>query len=365
MKKISFILLAATALVLGACNRQEEAVFPVYAWQGVNEKTDLDQLQKDFQYWKSQGVVGVCIENSNPELVAKVSALAHAEGLEYHAWIPCMLRGEKPHDWYAVNRLGQSADEFPAYVPYYKALDPRDPNVHKLLVDQMTEIARIPDVDYVQLDYIRYPDVILSRGLWDKYGLVMEEEYAPADYCYCDDCVADFKELTGIDIKAVEDPSKCKEWAQFRCDAVTDLVNEICAAVHAQGKKVSADVFPGPASHAEWKVRQQWNKWDVDMLFPMNYNDFYLQPAEWVKEITAEEVQSAPGKPVISGLFICREWKRKMELEDPEESGLIPSEIATAVQGAREAGAAGICLFTPGSMTPEHWAALAEALKRI
>lgn len=363
MKKVLFSALAAIAL-LAACTK-EKAQFPVYVWQGINEKTDFDKLQKDFQFWKSQGVVGVCLENSNPEVVAKASALAHAEGLEYHAWIPCMLRGDKPHEWYAVNRLGQSADEYPAYVPYYKALDPRHPEVHKHLVEQMTAIARIPDVDYVQLDYIRYPDVILSRGLWDKYGLVMEEEYAPADYCYCDECVAAFKELTGIDIKEVEDPSKVEEWAQFRCDQVTALVNEICAAVHAEGKKVSADVFPGPASHARWMVRQEWDKWDVDMLFPMNYNDFYLQPAQWVGTVTAEEVAAAGDVPVVSGLFICREWRRKVELEDPEESGLIPSEIATAVSGAREAGAAGICLFTPGSMTPEHWEALAEALSIV
>ena len=99
------------------------------------------------------------------------------------------------------------------------------------------------------------------------------------------------------------------------------------------------------------------------MFFPMNYNDFYLQPAEWVGEVTKEEVNSVPSKPVISGLFICREWKRKVELEDPEQSGLIPAEMATAVKGARDAGAAGICVFTPGSMTPEHWEALAAALK--
>ena len=42
----------------------------------------------------------------------------------------------------------------------------------------------------------------------------MNEEYPTADYCYCDKCVADFKAATGIDIKAVEDPSKCEEWKQ-------------------------------------------------------------------------------------------------------------------------------------------------------
>ena len=46
-------------------------------------------------------------------------------------------------------------------------------------------------------------------------------------------------------------------------------------------------------------VRQEWNKWDIDMVFPMNYNDFYLQPAEWVGEVTAEEVASVPDKPVM------------------------------------------------------------------
>ena len=73
----------------------------------------------------------------------------------------------------------------------------------------------------------------------------MDEEYPTADYCYCDKCVADFKAATGIDIKSVEDPSKCAEWAQFRCDLITKLVNRIADEVHGKGKKVSAAVFPG------------------------------------------------------------------------------------------------------------------------
>ena len=94
------------------------------------------------------------------------------------------------------------------------------------------KVADIPEVDYIHLDYIRYVDVILARGLWEKYGLVMDEEYPTADYCYCDKCVADFKVATGIDIKSVEDPSKCEEWAQFRCDLITKLVNRIAFPVH-------------------------------------------------------------------------------------------------------------------------------------
>ncbi len=363
MKNWIFVILAAVALLAG-CDSPKKQEVPIYVWSGIGPNTNMDQLQADFRDWKSKGVVGVCLNNNNPEIVAEAAKRAHAEGLEYHAWIPCMVRGGLPHEWYAVNRLGQKADEFPVYVDYYKALDPRNSEVHEFFRKEMAEIAAIPEVDYVQLDYIRYPDVILARGLWDKYGLVMNEEYAPADYCYCPDCVAAFKEQTGIDILAVEDPSKVAEWAKFRCDAVTDLVNDIADAVHAQGKKLSADVFPGPDSYAVGMVRQQWNEWDVDMFFPMNYNDFYLEGPEWLRTVVDEEVKSVGGKaPVISGLFICREWQRKASIEDPEGHGLIPSEIEEAVRGSLESGATGICLFTPGDMTPEHWEALEKTLK--
>ena len=131
----------------------------------------------------------------------------------------------------------------------------------------------------------------------------MDEEYPTADYCYCDKCVADFKAATGIDIKSVEDPSKCAEWAQFRCDLITKLVNRIADEVHGKGKKVSAAVFPGPDSHAKWMVRQEWNKWNIDAFFPMNYNDFYLEDASWLAPIVKEEV--APCKARSRFIAVC------------------------------------------------------------
>ena len=192
----------------------------------------------------------------------------------------------------------------------------------------------------------------------------MNEEYPTADYCYCDKCVADFKAESGIDIKSVEDPSTCEEWKQFRYNRITSLVNKIAAAVHAKGKKVSAAVFPGPDSYAKKLVRQEWNKWDIDAFFPMNYNDFYLEPASWVGEITKEEVASVNGKkPVYSGLFICRDWQNKANIKDPEGHGLIPSEIGEAVRGSIEAGAAGVALFIPANMTDEHWAEFDKAIQ--
>lgn len=360
------LLIVVSVFLMTAYGQTSTAKVPVYVWFGVGPNTTSESLANDFAKWKQHGVVGVCANvGFNAERARMAAIAAKAAGLEFHAWIPTMLQGGKDSTWYTVNRLGESAYDKPAYVPYYKTLDPRNPEVQKFLIDEFSRMADIPEIDYIQLDYIRYADVILSRGLWKKYGLVMDEEYPKADYCYCDRCVSDFKKLTGIDIKKVKDPSKCKKWAQFRCDAITDLVNKIAACVHAKGKKLSADVFPGPYSHAVWMVRQEWNKWEVDAYFPMNYNDFYLQPASWAGKITKEEVKTLKGKkPVYSGLFICRDWRNKESIVDPEGSGLLPSEIEKTVASVMKAGAAGICLFSADSMTDEHWAELDKAINK-
>lgn len=388
MKKILFAVFAALGLMAGAAT----ADISVYGWYKWNpEDVSADSLKATFEMWKSHGIVGVCVECGGFEFdrIETAAKLAHKVGLEYHAWVPSMLQGGKPEGWYTVNREGKSAfnPKDRAYVEYYQTVDPHNPEVVKYLAENYAKVAEIPEVDYVQLDYIRYADVVLSEGLWVKYDTIIGHdwgnleigplegsakpasvnEYPAADYCYCDDCVADFKEKTGIDMKeklaAGVDPAAVPEWAQFRCDNVTNCVNAIAEAVHAKGKKISADVFPGPHSYAEWMVRQQWQNWDVDCYFPMNYNDFYLKGADWVGTVTKEEVETVEGKkPIYSGLFICHDWQNKSGEIDPENSGLVPSEIAAAVKAAKDAGAAGICLFCPNHMTEEHWAEFDKAI---
>ncbi len=353
-------------LVLISTSRLATAL-PLYVWQGSSEADTPQSLNTAFASLKSHGVTGVCFNAGfNTEKIAVAARAAKAQGLEFQAWIPCMLQSGCPTEWYAVNRLGVRANHAPAYVPYYTALDPHNAEVQQWLTEKYAAVAQIADVDVVQLDYIRYVDVILARGLWDKYGLVMHEEYPAADYCYCDACVADFREQSGIDIRTVADPSKVEAWAEFRQNVIRSLVEKIAQAVHQRGKKVSADVFPGPKSYAAWMVRQRWDTWNIDALFPMNYNDFYLEPPRWVGKVVREEVKSVAGRiPIISGLFICKNWRTKHSIIDPEGWGLNPSELQEAVRRSVKAGASGICLFSASSMTDEHWQALAEVIDEI
>jgi uncharacterized lipoprotein YddW (UPF0748 family) len=349
--------------LLTACSPTSSPKVSVYAWTGEGRDATLQSLTEQFADYKSRGITGVCA-GAGHDLAkqARAAQAAHANGLEYHAWISVMLQGNVDSTWYAVNRNGESAYHVQAYVPHYKFMCPGREEVINYLNELYGGIADVPDVDYVHLDFIRFPDVILARGLWEKYGLVMDEEYATADYCYCDHCVSAFRSASGIDILSFDDPSTCEEWKQFRYDQITNIVNRLAETIHGKGKKLSAAVFPGPGL-AKKLVRQEWNKWNLDAIFPMNYNDFYLEGADWLAPITKEEVTAVEGKiPVYSGLFICPDWKNKASLKDPEEHGLLPSEMEEAIRGSMTSGAAGVCLFMPGRMSDEHWAALEKAI---
>ncbi|AZQ57863.1 hypothetical protein EJ994_03230 [Maribacter sp. MJ134] len=363
MKKLfSFCLVL---LILMGCAEKGPKI-PVYAWTGgPGDAMDTELLEK-FHDFKGKGIDGLMFNGGHdPETYKRVGALVKQAGMEFHAWIPTMVQGENPKiakDLYAHNRNGESAWDKPAYVDYYKFLCPNREGTYKFLSELYGSVAAVEEIDGIHLDYIRFPDVILAEGLWDKYGLVMNQEFPEYDYCYCDTCTSDFKEQTGIAIKEVEDASQVQEWKQFRYDLITTMVGRLAKVVHKEGKEINAAVFPGP-SIAKKLVRQEWNKWDLDAVYPMNYNDFYLKNPEWVGTIVDEEVRAVEGlKPIYSGLFICPNPENKTQENDPENHGLLPSEIGTAIRASMENGATGICLFTPERMKPEHWEAFEKAI---
>ncbi len=362
MRKISFVLLL---LFLGLSS-MGRAQIPVYVVSDWDEHTDLQTLRAEFHQYRQQGIKGICL-NAGTDLqrIAAAAKAAHAEGLEYQALVPTLMRKGLNPKWYAVNRLGQQSLSHPAYTSDNTLLDPLNPDVHNYLTAYFTQVAKLKDVDYVMLSDAQYTEVIPAEGLRKQYGLIANGEYAVADYCYCDDCVRIFQDKTGMDIRQVTDPAKVKAWAQFRCDALTGLVNDIASAVHGAGKKISATVYPGPSPYARRRVRQEWQKWNLDAVFPMNFNDLYGQRPSWLRNIVSKETRSLQGRdiPIVSSLYICSDEARKTRTGSALDAGLSATDLITAVQNSVQSGAEGIALFTSKRMTSEHWKALESALR--
>lgn len=276
--------------------------------------------------------------------------IARAAGLEVHAWMwsmPCMIPDvmKRHPDWYNVNANGESAVDKPAYVPYYKFLDPGRPEAREFVQGTVKELASISELAGIHLDYIRHPDAILPRGLWKKYNIVQDRVYPPYDYGYSPYERDQFKRKYGADPMDIKDGHLQQEWFQFRLDMVTGLVNEyLVPAAHAKGKLITAAVFPGPGI-ARTHVRQDWGRWRLDGFLPMLYHTFYERGPEWVGEQTAEAVKTV-SKPVYSGIFI---------------GGMDGAELARTVMIARNAGASGVSIFSDDAMTEARWKAFRAA----
>lgn len=117
-------------------------------------------------------------------------------------------------------------------------------------------------------------------------------------------------------------PMENQSWINFRLDAVTHVVEAITKAVKADHKFISAAVFPGP-SMARKMVRQDWGNWSLDAYFPMIYNKFYYEGAEWIGRSVQESVQTVNGRAkVYAGLMfgdikddLRKHWMKPMVME--------------------------------------------------
>ena len=102
----------------------------------------------------------------------------------------------------------------------------------------------------------------------------------------------------------MDHPDSNAAWKQFRYDQLTSLVRELADYCHRKGKKLSAAVFPGPAI-AKQLVRQEWDKWQLDEVMPMLYQQFYYGNLDWIRKETAEGVKALEQDvPLYSGLYI-------------------------------------------------------------
>lgn len=353
--------------VLGQQNNSKKNTIKNWAWTIPVEGKSIDYWKKQMSRAKQFGIDGIILEVYNgtdsffdnsrlpvkEDVLSKLIPVCHSLELEIHTWMwtmPCNIPEmvEKHPDWYAVNGKGESAALKPAYVDYYKFLDPCNEHAQEFIKGNLESLAGINEIDGVHLDYVRLPDVILAEALQPKYNIVQDKEYPEYDYSYSTKCRELFKQQTGIDpLIDLENPSANDAWRQFRYDSVTNLVNgELVPIAKKYKKPISAAVFPN-----WYHVRQEWKNWDLDAFMPMLYNSFYGKGIDWITEKTHEGIVNLKSpKPVYSGLFV---------------PALSAEELKQVYINILNVGGSGVSLFNLESMDDNKWKALKEARKKI
>jgi hypothetical protein len=243
------------------------------------------------------GIDGVILNAPSPDDYREAIPIANKHGIEVYAWLWTMNlehdRGrilEDHPEWFSVNRKGESLADTKAYVNYYKFMCPALPEVREHIKKKIVAYCEVEGLNGIAIDYHRFVDVILPTTLWSRYGIVQDKEYPEFDYGYHPAMIKLFMEEHGYDPRELEDPSTDDTWLQFRCDQITEVANEIAEVVHSYDKVMAASPFPTPAMSRKM-VRQDWGKWNLDIVFPMVYHNFYTGDLSFISDCMIEDLR--------------------------------------------------------------------------
>ena len=297
--------------------------------------------QEKLTHYQSMGISEILVSGS-PDFLKDLIPVANEYEIKVHAWMWTLNR---PNDstamqhpeWYAVNRKGQNSLEYRAYVDYYQWLSPFHPGAREYIKNNVRELTEIEGLASIHLDYVRYVDVILGADLQPKYNLVQDHEMPEYDYGYHPIARKEFKAIFGYDPLDLEHPELSTEWRQFRLNAITSLVNELAEIAHQKGHRITAAVFPFPEMSRQM-VRQAWNDWNLDAVYPMLYHNFYRENVNWIG-FAAKQGIRAVDFPLYGGLYMPG-------FENAEE-------LEKAIQLLKDAGAKGVAIFTADGLNEE------------
>ena len=335
-------------VIILSCNqpsKKGEELPTFWCWMNYSNNKNWDDI---FEKMSAAGMSGLLL-NARAQEYPKVIPFAKKYGIKIHAWqwiLNTQNRKiiEEHPEWLSVNRLGKSLNEQKAYVNYYKFLCPILPEVQAYLKNQIEEILKIDGIDGISLDYCRFVDIILPEKLWKKYGIIQDKEYPEWDYGYHPAMIEGFKKEYGYNPLDLEDSSRNDQWNQFRYDQVTHIANMIADLTHQYGKIISASPFPTPTI-ARRNVRQDWDKWNLDVVFPMVYSGFYKNDgALWIGDCVKESVEAMKPKntAVYCGLFVPSHKNDTLSL-------------SKAMNIAKQNGAKGISIFSYESLDTTQW----------
>ena len=236
------------------------------------------------------------LQGSGRDPLGEILPLAHAAGLEVHAWVNCCLvwsGPKRPRDprhvvnahpeWVARMTDGRSMSRLTPHQANRLHvegvfLSPAHPRVREWIADNIKELVTRYPVDGVHLDYIRQPVVSIGNDPTTRARFALESGVDPIM----------FKRLPHAERAHMD-----SAWAEFQQDQVTAIVEQVRSAVNEvrPGLPLSAAVVADTLTALTVK-KQPWSKWVRDGLLDRAYLMCYAPETQTVlQQLTAMSEQ--------------------------------------------------------------------------
>lgn len=279
--------------------------------------------------------------------------LAHAAGLEVHAWMNCCLVWSAEHrprdlrhvlhehpEWVARLRDGRSMARLTTRERRRLRvegvfLSPAHPGVRTWVAGIAKEIASRYDVDGLHLDYIRQPGIDVGYDPTTRAQFALRAGADPLQFGR---------------LPAAERARMDSAWAAFQREQVTAIVREVRDSLDVvrPGLSLSAAVLADTFA-ALGRNRQAWGEWLrsglLDRAFPM----CYAPPVQTVLGQLAGLSETVGTDRLVPGIAVYN---------------TPPSTAAAKIKGARALGFPAVALYSYDSLweRSDRWSRLLEFL---
>ena len=319
-----------------------------WVWMHAHPNYSDAQWDSIFSDLNEMGIHGVLMRE-NTKSLKNALPIARKYNIQIHAWMWTMNRSDAPKELLSVNAEGKSLAEQRAYVNYYKFMSPILPETQVLIEDKVSKLQRIDGLSGIHLDYIRYVDVFLPKGLLPKYNLTQDSVMPQFDYGYHPEMIKAFQVKYGKSPYDIPNYANDSIWQQFRMNQITKIVNHIASNFETKELKLSAALFPDP-DMSRRMVRQDWGAWHLDYYFPMVYNGFYNAGTYWIEQRMKVSRGYLPDAKIFCGLY----------LPDNKTETYLTESMEAAFSG----GASGIAFFEYGGMQTYHKKAIKQMVEK-
>jgi len=178
LKKYGIVLLRYTIIIsllfyfISDCAPSTKSVFlsknismpRLCGWFAEESTATEEEIRGNLTYFKSQDIECVNYMTDLPKY-ERAAKIAQKIGIQIYAWLPAMLGLGFNKKWlyenhpevYVVTKSGINSYNQAIYgVSHYKFLCPNNPIVRTYLKEMYDNISQIPEIDGINLDYMRY-----------------------------------------------------------------------------------------------------------------------------------------------------------------------------------------------------------------
>lgn len=268
--------------------------------------------------------------------------IGHENGIEVHAWVENFFVGfyyddgrnfynkffDSYKDKYLIDSKGRDYFHYTTNNNKFIFLNPNDRECRDLILSIYDELITKYDLDGLQLDYIRLPEL----------------NYQADDFGYNEDIIEGFVKTTGItkDPRTL-DGDDLDKWIQYRCDIITSFAEEVYQLIQKKNKKIwlSAATYPEIALFKRTIMQDVVSFVEIDIfdeIFSMSYG---IDNA-YVYRSVSDYVEKTRNKTFYSaGLATFLETNART--------------FADQLPTAQKAGSDGISIFSLMSIHPERY----------